>query len=264
MIDVHCHILPAIDDGVRTLEEAVTLIGIEVAGGTKTFIATPHVIDKRDYDRLPELPDRIATLQDAVRAAGIEVEILPGGEIYPTVNMIEALDKGQAVTLAGRGKHMLVDLPMGSLPNDLESLLYEIQVRGVTPILAHPERVAPFQNDPDSLRPFLDRGVACQVNAASLAGKYGPRALEVARLILRRRWAHFLGSDAHRPPRNPIMGGCRTLLANELDAEYLELLTVGSARAVLAGELLPALPPSPPEEAKNKGGWFARMFSRKP
>jgi protein-tyrosine phosphatase len=263
MIDIHCHILPAIDDGVQTLEEAVSLIGIEASGGTKAFIATPHIIEKRDYDRLLELPDRIATVKSALRESGIDVEIFPGGEIYPTLNMVQAIDKGQSVTLAGKGKHMLVDLPMGSLPNDLESLLYELQVRGVTPILAHPERVAPFQNDPDSLRPFLDRGVACQVNAASLAGKYGPRAAEVARLILKRRWAHFLSSDAHRPPRRPILGTCRTLLAAELDSAYLDLLTVGSASAVLAGTPLPELPPMPPEEAPKKG-WFAKLLSRKP
>lgn len=261
MIDIHCHILPGVDDGAKNLEEAVALVAAEAAGGTRTFIATPHVIERRDFDRFEEFDARLEDLRKALAHAGISAEIFPGGEIYPTPHMITALTEGRPVTLARKGKHMLVDLPMGPLPNDFDSLLYEIQVRGVTPIIAHPERAAPFQNDPDILWPYLDRGMACQVNAASIAGKYGPRAAEVAMLFLKRRWPHFLGSDAHRPSRRPILASSVEALRAGFDDPYLDLLTVGSAECVLAGQPLPPRPSAPPESEGRKG-WISRLFKR--
>ncbi len=262
MIDIHCHILPGVDDGVRTMDEALELARMEASGGTRAFIATPHVIDKRDYDRLGELAGRVEELRGALSQAGIPVEIAQGGEIYPTANMVKALDEGLPVTLAGKGRHMLVDLPMGALPHDFDTLLFELQARGVTPILAHPERVAPFLQDPDAFQKYLDRGVSLQVNAGSLAGKYGPRATEVARLILRRHWAQFLASDSHRPGRRPALGSCVSSLVGELDAEYLALLTSESARCVLEGRDHPARPPAAKGEERPKG-WLSRLFSRR-
>lgn len=261
MIDIHCHILPSFDDGVRTMEEAVALIGMEVSGGTKAFISTPHIIDKLDYDRIAELPDRLEAVRQAVKEAGIDVVLYQGGEIYPTANMLKAVDEGKAVTMGGKGKHMLVDLPMGALPNDFDYLLYELKLRGVTPVLAHPERVGPFQQNPDAIREYIDKGIMIQVNTGSIAGKYGPRAVEVGLMYIRQHLAQFLASDSHRPGRRPGLGTCVEALSKEISADYLQLLTVGSPEAVLAGRELPERPPAPPAP-KNKGGFFGRLFKR--
>jgi protein-tyrosine phosphatase len=259
MVDIHCHILPAFDDGVRTMDEASFLIQTEVSGGTKTFVATPHVIDKRDFDRLDELPGRIDALREALSRDGVKADIVQGGEIYPTSAMLTAFDAGRPVTVAGLGRHMLVDLPLTALPHDFESLLYELQVRGVTPILAHPERVATFQREPDLLLDHLENGIVCQVNAGSLSGRYGPRAKEVANYILRRRWANFLASDAHRPPRKPILGECVKLLRPELGVDYVEFLTVTCPTCLLTGADLPPRPTPPPVSRSL----LSRLFGRK-
>jgi protein-tyrosine phosphatase len=261
VIDIHCHIIPGVDDGVPTVDEAIALIRKEVNGGTEAFIATPHFIDRRDYDRLKNIHELVAQLTQAVTEAGIRVEIYQGGEIYPTMAAVKAYDAGTPMTLAGKQKHMLVDLPMGTLPNDFDLILYELQVRGISPILAHPERNGHFQDKLSHLREYLDRGIACQVNAGSLAGKYGTRAGEVARIILRRRWAHFLSSDAHRAGGSAIMGSARAALKKELDDSYLDIITQGSAEAVIRGDTLPQLPEAPPEpEAK---GWLSSIFRKK-
>lgn len=260
MIDIHCHIVPDVDDGSRSIEESLEIIRGEVGGGTTAFIATPHVIEKRDYDRLPLMRDRFDELASAAKSAQIPVDLYLGGEIYPTTNVLDALDRDLPVTLAGRKRHMLVDLPMGPLPNDFESLLYEIQLRGVTPIIAHPERCATFQMTPEALAPLLEKGCACQVNGGSLYGKYGPRATEVARIYLGRRMASFLSTDVHRPPKTPTFEASVKAAEPLVDAAYLELLTIGSARAVLAGEELPKRP-SPPAEPEKKA-WFSRFLKR--
>lgn len=257
MIDIHCHIIPGVDDGVPTVEEAVSLIQKESDGGTEAFIATPHFIDRRDYDRLRNISDLVAELVEAVTEAGVRVEIYQGGEIYPSMSIFSALDAGTPMTLAGKGKHMLVDLPMGPLPNEFDAMLYEIQVRGIVPILAHPERNSSFQESPEKLHAILERGVACQVNAGSLVGKYGARAGEVARLILRRHWANFVSSDAHRAGGRPILGTARDILRKELSDDYVELLTRGSATAVIRGDPLPPVPDAPP--IVEQKGWLSRF-----
>jgi protein-tyrosine phosphatase len=260
MIDIHCHILPGIDDGAQNLEEAIGIISAEVEGGTGTFVATPHFIERMDYERINKLPELIALVKGEMARQGIEAEIVQGGEIYPADSMIWALDQRLPITVGGKGKHMLVDLPLASVPNDIDSLLYEVQVRGITPILAHPERASFILQDPDRIPAFLEKGVALQVNAGSLFGRYGPHSKSFAEMILKRRWAHFLSSDSHRPPRAPVMARAVDYLADMLDAEYLEMLTSGSARCVLEGRALPKLPEAPPEKAKS--GWLAKLIGR--
>lgn len=258
MIDIHCHIVPGVDDGVPTVEEAVALIQKEVNGGTEAFIATPHFIDRRDYERLKNIKELVQELIEAITAAGVRAEIYQGGEIYPTMAIFPALDSGTPMTLAGKGKHMLVDLPMGNLPNDFDLIMYELQVRGVTPILAHPERNSHFQESPARLCAFLERGIVCQVNAGSLFGKYGSRANGVAKTILRNHWASFISSDAHRAGGTAILATAHKILSSELSADYLEILTRGSASAVIRGDVLPTIPPAPPI-VEQKKSWFSRF-----
>ncbi|MEZ0325972.1 MAG: tyrosine-protein phosphatase [Fimbriimonas sp.] len=257
MIDIHCHILPGIDDGAQNLEEAIGIIRAEVEGGTRTFVATPHFIEKVDYNRIGKLPELIALVEEELKKEGIEAEIVQGGEIYPAPAMLRGLDEGLPLTVGGKGKHMLVDLPLSSFPNDIDSLLYELQIRGIAPILAHPERAAFIVQDPERIQRFMEKGVVFQVNAGSLFGRYGPQAKDFAEKILKKRWVHFLSSDSHKPPRAPIMARAVEHLEDILDPDYLEMLTSGSAQCILEGRELPALPQAPPEEPKR--GWFTRF-----
>lgn len=262
MIDIHCHILPAVDDGSESLEQSLEMVRMEHSGGTKAFIVTPHVIEKRDYDRVGSFAAVMDQVQAAIDAEGIDVRLYPGGEIYPMRHLLDGVDAKKPVTLAGKGRHMLVDLPMGALPNDFESILYELQLRGITPILAHPERCGPFQVEPDHLEPLLEKGVACQVNVGSLAGKYGPGAKAAAEVILRRRWANFLASDMHHAGRRPYLASGAEAARTFLDEDYVRLLTFESAQCVLEGKELPARPPRPPEEKPKKKSFFGSLFSR--
>ena len=233
------------------------IVRAEVEGGTKTFIATPHFIEKVDYNRVGKLPELIAQLKAEMAKEGIEAEIIQGGEIYPAPAMLRGLDEGLPLTVAGKGKHILVDLPLSSFPNDIDSLLYELQIRGLTPILAHPERAAFIVQDPERIQRFMEKGVVFQVNAPSLFGRYGPQAKDFAEKMLAKRWAHFISSDSHKPPRAPVMARAVEHLRATLDEEYLEMLTSGSARCLLEGRELPTLPAAPVEEVKK--GWFSRF-----
>lgn len=263
MFDIHCHIIPAIDDGVQSMDEAIELIRSEAGGGTRGFVATPHVYNELDLRNSAQIVERARELRDAVVAAGIDVEIHQGAEVYPGMNVIKAVDDGLPLTAGGHGKHMLVDLPMSRLPNDFGTLLFELRARGITPIIAHPERCGSFQEDPNALKEYLNQGSVCQVNAGSLRGRYGDRAKELALMFLSRHWAHFLASDAHKPKADPQLGTAAAKLAAKLDPEYLRIITDESGRCIAYGTPLPELPPAPPvEDAAEHKGWLSRLFKR--
>jgi protein-tyrosine phosphatase len=259
MVDIHCHILPAVDDGAKNIEESITLISTEVEGGTTCFVATPHVYTDQDIRNSTELAAHVAKLQEAVQSAGIQVQIVQGAEVFPSVAIGPALDMDLPLTPGGHRKHMLIDLPMSTLPMNFGDILFDIQSRGITPIIAHPERNGSFQSDLGLLRSYLDKGMVCQVNAGSVRGKYGEKARECAKTILRRHWAHFLASDAHGPRPKPILRTAVEELEAELDSAYLEILTTTSGTCIAQGQPLPALPPAPPEPPK---GFLSRLFKR--
>jgi len=262
MIDIHSHIIPRIDDGVQSEEQAIELIRREGEGGTLTIVATPHVQSDRDLQESQQIVDRLNALREVLDHAGVNVHVVPGAELYPAMGIVKALDEDRPITLAGMKRHVLVDLPMSFFPMDMDNILFEIQSRGVTPILAHPERSGPFQEKPERLFEYVSRGISCQINARSLRGKYGPRAEECAIMFLQQRLAHFIASDAHAPRPQPILAGAREDIGDDIDDEYWTLLTELSGQCVLKGETLPALPPAPPMREKKKGGLFNRLFGR--
>lgn len=264
MIDIHSHIIPKIDDGVQSDEAAVELITREYEGGTRTMVATPHVQTDHELKNSAQIVERLNTLREVLKQQGVLMNVVQGAELYPMFGILSALDAGLPVTVAGKGKHVLVDLPMGYLPMDMDQLLFEIQSRGITPILAHPERCGTFQESPDKLEPYIERGICCQINARSLKGKYGPRAGECAVMFLRRRLAHFIASDAHAPRPEPILAAARADAGHWIDDAYWRLLTVESGTCLLEGQPLPPLPAAPAEapapEKMKKKGLLGRLF----
>jgi len=266
MVDIHCHILPGVDDGCKNLDESLKLAESEDQGRTRVMIATPHVNTVREIEASEEHLPRVDALNKAIRERGIKLKVVPGAELYPTLAIIGALKRGLPITLAGTGKYVLLDTPRASLPFDFGNLLFELQSTGVTPILAHPERNFSFQQDPNTLLAILERGPVCQVNVGSLRGKYGPAANDAARLILRRQWAHFLATDAHAPKDYGILERGVGELPEELSDAYRDVLVNRSGQAILDGDPLPELErliEDAPQKNKKKGGWVSSLLSRR-
>lgn len=259
MVDVHCHVIPNIDDGVRSLDEAAELASNEAEGANHVFIATPHVNNELDLRRSPQIPERVTALNEEFARRGIVANVVPGAEVYPALTMLRGLDEGLPITLAGTGRYMLLDTPRGQFPLDFESLLFELLARGVTPVLAHPERSVLIQEDPTRAEAFVAKGVALQLNSGSFLGRYGPPAVECVKHLFDRRLAHFLASDAHRPSTRTLRKVIDSLQTGE-DAEYLRLLTQTSGECVLAGNPLPSLPEARP--APPKRSFWGRLFGR--
>lgn len=159
-------------------------------------------------------PEEILAATDQVRKqvaeAGIPVDILPGAENYIFPDLAKWVREGKLLTLGNTGKYLLVELPMLEIPQYTDQVFFELQVLGLTPVLAHPERNKGLIDQPTRLVEWANKGVLFQLNFRSLSGRYGPQSQELAEIMLMSNLIHFVGSDAHR--------------ASQRDSTYLEAL----------------------------------------
>jgi protein-tyrosine phosphatase len=235
VIDLHSHVLPRLDDGSASLQEALEMCRAAARDGIQILAATPHV--RFDYPTTPEaMRSRLADLQIAVD--GI-ITLVPGGEI-DLAELDRPADELRAFGLGGNPAFLLVETPYVGWPLDMAQRLQLVRAAGMTAVLAHPERNPEIQARPELLKPLVDLGALVQLTAASLDGRLGKRTRLAARELLDPRLAHLVASDAHAPAIRQI--GLSGAVRAVGDAELAEWLTVGVPGAIVHGGPLPPRP----------------------
>jgi len=207
MIDLHCHLLPGIDDGPETLEEALEMARIAVANGIAAAHVTPHLHPGRWENDLPKIAAAVEAYRAALAQAGIPLELGFAAEVrldYEILPMIEAGRVPFLGTLDGF-KVMLLEFPHSHLPVGADKFVAWLLARNIRPLIAHPERNKDLMRDPDKLEPFVREGCLVQVTADAISGNFGELCALRAREFLERGWVSVIASDAHdsvdRPPR---------------------------------------------------------------
>lgn len=198
MIDLHTHILPGLDDGARTLDDALDMARRFVREGVTAVAATPHVRD--DFPTSADVMLRtVGALQRALDEQHVPLVVLPGAEV--AVDWITRLHPTdlRRLTLAGGGRYILVETPYRGWPLDLLKQVLGLRVAGFTPVLAHPERNPVVQATPSLLAPLVQGGTLVQVTAASLDGRLGATSRDVGHQLVATGLAHIVASDAHGP-----------------------------------------------------------------
>ncbi len=233
MIDLHCHILPGIDDGALDLGDSVAMARVAAGDGIEVICATPHI--RHDHDvRIPELPRRVRELNDALGDAEVPVEVVGGGEVAETA--LDGLDEDElrAVSLAGGGWILLEPRP-GPIGGSLIEAAGRLRDAGFGALIAHPERHL-SEDIGGRIRQLIDAGALIQVTAAYLLeGPVREGMLELAG----RGLIHVLASDAHsshggRPLR--ISAGLAALEEVELLRPHLDWISREAPAAILRGE----------------------------
>lgn len=195
MIDIHCHILPGLDDGAADTDEALLMARLACQGGTTTLLATPHV-----NASCPIAPSRIldstARLRRQIDDIGLALTLLPGAEVLCTRHLAHLLDDGCFVTLAG-SRYLLVEFPFHEEAAHMHDLLRTVTRHGLVPVIAHPERYRAVQHFPQLTEQWLDRGYALQLNAQSLTGEHGREAYRTAMYLVCNGIAHVVAADGH-------------------------------------------------------------------
>jgi protein-tyrosine phosphatase len=178
MIDVHSHILPGLDDGAESMEEALEMARLAVADGIRVMVATPHLFKRKivELDAINEkrvILEHIDTYRDRLAVEGIALEILPGCEVPLTIEALSLLAEDRGLTVNDGKRYILLELPHFSIPPYLEDICFRLQCQGITPIITHPEKHPSIQESPDRLGRLIDQGCLAQLTAGSLTGGFG-------------------------------------------------------------------------------------------
>jgi len=243
VIDLHCHVLPGVDDGPVTDDEAIALARAAAQDGTRVLVATPH-----RSPRWPTEPDVVAAAVDRLslllQEAEVPLELRTGAEI--ALEEAARLDDGTLAALAlGGGPHLLLECPHGPAGDVLERTVAELMERGHEILLAHPERCPAFQDRPARLRELVAAGARCCVTAGALAGRFGAGSQWFSLELLRDGLVHAVASDAHAPTgRPPGLRAGLDAAAERLPAlaGQRRWLTTDVPAAILAGDVVPPRP----------------------
>jgi len=262
MIDLHTHVLPAVDDGVQTVEEAVEFARVAYDDGIRTLVATPHCREGFYVVTREEVRRRVGELRAELAAAGVDIDLLPGAEVHICPELPERVRDGRAPTLGDNGRTLLLELSLSQYPVELPKLVFQLKLAGLQVLFAHPERVRYFQDDLSRYAEVVRLGAYGQLTSGSVLGTFGESAREFSEELLRKGLIHVLASDAHnvrgRPPR---MREAAKACAELVGPEFAESMTDAAPRALLDGRD-PQLPAIERPRAPRRGSWLARLFGR--
>ncbi len=232
------------------------------ADGITTIVATPHMKEGAYVNERDAIGRSVETLQQQISSEGIPLTLRIGCEVYLAPDLPEGVRAGRLATLGDTGTHMLLELPHRQQPVAVEETVFALVVAGIVPVLAHPERILWFQEDPERLVRLIELGCLAQLTANSLTGAFREDVRALSESMIRRRMIHFIASDAHDLRyRPPVMSAARArveAIAGELHADAL---CRGNAARLLAGEPIEAPPPEPAGRSGAGLGGFWRRFT---
>jgi len=215
-VDIHNHILPGLDDGPRTMNEAVMLARAMVAAGYDTIIATPHTFEGKPTPAL--IIQRLQELQEELKRQSIPLTILPGSEPHIEPGIPALLEKGELQTL-NNSRYFFIELPFSQpLPPYTEQLLFELTAKGYQPIIPHPERAEALQKDPDLIYRLHRSGTLFQLTWGALTGWLGPDVEKIARYLIEVNLAHFFATDAHNAASRLLTVEKASIILDQLTA----------------------------------------------
>jgi protein-tyrosine phosphatase len=239
-VDVHCHCLPGLDDGPGSIRESLMLCRALAQDNIDSAVATPHQLGRFEiHTDVQRIRQAVQYLNGELLDHGIDLKVLPGAEIRVDERINALLAGEEILTLADKGRHVLLEFPPDVFI-DIDPLVNQLHARGVEIIIAHPERSMPLLREPHALQRWLNCGVALQVTAASLTGRFGPEAVRAAWTLVAEGAAGIVATDAHDPGAGePCMTAAFKMISASCGPEWARLLCIENPARVLRGEGLP-------------------------
>jgi protein-tyrosine phosphatase len=239
MVDLHCHILPGLDDGAKTLEDSLAMAESAIADGITHVVATPHASTEYEFDY-----ERVRAARDELQAKlGNRLQLATGCDFHLNPENVEALKKSPAQFCLNQKDYLLVEFNEFSIPPGMDQALHQLQLAGLRPIITHPERNAILRAKPERLAQWVRVGCSVQVTAGSLLGTFGPGAKSDSISWMEQGLVHFVSSDAHNTKSRPlVLRPAFEFVASEFGEEIAQALFVENPLAAFEGRALPHVP----------------------
>lgn len=197
MFDLHCHILPGVDDGAQTLDDSIEMAKAAVSEGITHILATPHHHKLQWFNDKNEVVQKVSEFQAELDNQKIDLTIFPGQEISLYGELLTDIESDNILYTDESCTYILIEFPTASIPSYAEQLFYDLQSHGKTPIIVHPERNHSILEHPNRLKNFVDKGALAQLTAASYTGKFGKKIEKLSKQLIETNLIHFIASDAH-------------------------------------------------------------------
>lgn len=235
--DIHCHILPGVDDGSHSMNQSKRMLDLAWANGIHAIIATPHFMPEGPHPSADRLRRLTEELREYAHEQNYDMKLYTGNEIYYHEEVPELLEDGKILTLAD-SSYVLVEFAPAEDARYIRNALAEVQAAGYDPILAHVERYMNLCKKPyEQIRQLRDMGVLIQVNANSIEGKMGPLARKITGELLKKQWVDFVATDAHSDRgRSHAVGECIEILQKKYPADYVEDILRRNAQRIFEEE----------------------------
>lgn len=261
LLDTHTHILWNIDDGSKNQCMSLQMLEIAARSGTKAIFATPRVIERANKPSWEEIKEKTQQLRQLCAEAQIDIMLYPGAEVQMNWELLPELGAAGAYCLNG-GRYLLVELPAAEIPAYADEFWYELELKGITPILAHPERYQQLRENPDLLLLWRRRGMLMQCNSGSFTGMFGSSVCENAKVLLANGLVDLLGSDGHRSEgRNTDMSRAAAVIRQLAGEEVLRQMTETNPQAILKNQEIELKQPKVFLEDKPKSFW-QKLFGK--
>lgn len=234
MVDIHCHIVPAVDDGAQTKSQVRALLKKEYEDGVTTLVLTPHY-RKGMFDAPDDLVlKRAAYVMHEVRELGLPMEIYLAREYHANTDMIEEL-KAKSQYRINKSRYVLVEFSSAHSYEKIRGWIYQLVAAGLRPIIAHVERYPDVMSKLEQVDELIQLGAYIQISTSAVLGEHGLRLKGYTKNLLKRRMVHFVASDAHdMESRRPNMRECREYVAKKFGEDYAEELFVKNPRNILS------------------------------
>ncbi len=254
MIDLHCHILPGIDDGAPDLDTALAMARIAAADGVKITACTPHLTPGVYDNRGPGIRAAVAAFQRELDQAGVALRLTHGSDIHLAPDLPALLRRGEALALAD-SRYFLFEPPHRIAPPRLAEAAEELLDAGFIPVVTHPERLSWIEDHYETMRRMAASGAWMQITAGALTGRFGRRPRYWGERMLDEGLVHILATDAHNlGNRAPLLSEGREAAALRLGEEEADWLVNGRPDAILNNADPATVPPPPGSESRQRRG----------
>ncbi|ALV21546.1 tyrosine-protein phosphatase [Carnobacterium antarcticum] len=253
MIDLHCHILPGIDDGAKTMDDSLAMAHAAVAEGITHILATPHYKNGRwDNEKIDILRD-VENLQNELNNRDIPLTVFPGQEVRIIGELIEDIQRNKIQFIDETNQYLLIEFPTATIPAFTDSLFFSLQTKGITPIIVHPERNHAILNDSNKLLTLIEKGALAQLTAGSYVGTFGKKTQKLSKQLIEAGLVHFIASDAHNvQSRTFHLKEAYEKLEKEFDKKKVQQFKQ-TTKDLINGEIIVTNPPKEVKTSKFLG-----------